>query len=184
MFRVLFWEKQHHVSKKVGSRQTNKIPILDPHELSAGKITALFARHASRDLFDTNDLLSEIDLNHEKLRLACILYGAMSSKDWRNTKVDLISFEETELQKQLFPVLQWSYLKNISDKHLWCKKLVHKCRTELKEIINFKSNELEFFDRLYEQGKVSPELLTKDTVLQEKISIHPLLKWKAILSKR
>ena len=39
-------------SKKLGSYQALQIPILDTKELTAGKLSALLTRTASRDLFD------------------------------------------------------------------------------------------------------------------------------------
>ena len=41
----------------LGFAQTGQIPVLNIHELAAGKLAALFSRRASRDLFDTRELL-------------------------------------------------------------------------------------------------------------------------------
>ena len=62
-----------------GNHQIHGIRILDFHELAAGKLTALFARNASRDLFDAHHLLTKMQFNSEQLRLAFILYVGMSS---------------------------------------------------------------------------------------------------------
>jgi predicted nucleotidyltransferase component of viral defense system len=54
------------------------IPVLDVHELAAGKLSALFTRQASRDLFDTHYLLTKCKMNKEKLRLSFVIYMSMA----------------------------------------------------------------------------------------------------------
>ena len=49
--------------------------------LAAGKLAALCARRASRDLFDARELL-RTDLDPTKLRLAFVVYGRLNRKDW------------------------------------------------------------------------------------------------------
>ena len=69
MFRTPLWEVRKYSSKFAGHHHISDIPILDLHELAAGKLTALFARTASRDLFDMHHLLTKTPLNFEQLRL-------------------------------------------------------------------------------------------------------------------
>ena len=52
--------------------QTRQIPVLNIYELAAGKLAALFSRRASRDLFDTRELLWRNDLNQTSLRTAFV----------------------------------------------------------------------------------------------------------------
>ena len=66
MFRVPLWDIRKCSSKFAGHHQINEISILDLHELAAGKLTALFALNASRDLFDAHHLLTKIQFNSEK----------------------------------------------------------------------------------------------------------------------
>jgi len=51
MFRVPLWAVTRR-SAAVGSYSATQIPVLDLHELAAGKLAALLSRRASRDLFD------------------------------------------------------------------------------------------------------------------------------------
>ena len=53
MFRVPLWPIALR-DAKVGSYSVTQIPVLDLHELAAGKLAALLARQASRDLFDAH----------------------------------------------------------------------------------------------------------------------------------
>jgi predicted nucleotidyltransferase component of viral defense system len=49
LYRVTLWPVAVQDSYKIGLYQARNIPILDVHELAAGKLTALMSRHASRD---------------------------------------------------------------------------------------------------------------------------------------
>ena len=79
MFRIPLWEDQKLSSQVVGDHQIHAIPVLNLHELAAGKLAALFARHASRDLFDIHHLFTKTSVHREPLRLGFVLYLAMSS---------------------------------------------------------------------------------------------------------
>jgi hypothetical protein len=48
----------------------------DIHEIAGGKLTALLAPHAARDLFDTHQLVAQGELDRERMRLAFVAYGA------------------------------------------------------------------------------------------------------------
>ncbi len=51
--RVSLWPIKNLDSKLIGHFQAKSIPVLDYHDLIGGKLSALFSRHKSRDLFDT-----------------------------------------------------------------------------------------------------------------------------------
>jgi len=54
MLRAPLWEPNHADAGPLGTLPTPAFPILDIHELAAGKLAALLARRASRDLFDAH----------------------------------------------------------------------------------------------------------------------------------
>jgi predicted nucleotidyltransferase component of viral defense system len=112
MFRMPLFGIRKKSSHSIGTRRTKEIPLLDIHELGAGKLSALFGRHASRDLFDAHQLLTKCSLDIEQLRFACLVYGAMGSKDWREISIDEIHFQEKELKDQLIPVLRKRVFRN------------------------------------------------------------------------
>ena len=60
-FRVEILEKVAHLLDLLDGinrhPSTPAFPVLDIHELAAGKLAALLARRASRDLFDAHHLL-------------------------------------------------------------------------------------------------------------------------------
>lgn len=68
MFRVGFHPVVKTDSNKQGSNQALRIPILDTKELTAGKLSALLTRTASRNLFDASNLLQNSLRCHESAR--------------------------------------------------------------------------------------------------------------------
>ena len=83
MYRVPLWSVKTQHSRRLGSLQISNIPVMDIHELAAGKLAALLARHKARDLFDSYLILTTGALSLDKIRIAFVVYGAMNRKDWR-----------------------------------------------------------------------------------------------------
>lgn len=178
MFRVPLWAVTRR-SAAVGSYSATQIPVLDLHELAAGKLAALLSRRASRDLFDTHQLLTHGDLDRTKLRLGFVLYGAMNRKDWRTVAVDDVGYDHRELENELIPVVRAeSYAKRKAGD--WAESMIAECRDRLGAVLPMAANEIAFLDRILDQGEIEPELLTTDGEMAERIRIHPLLQWKAV----
>ncbi|MFH0729369.1 MAG: nucleotidyl transferase AbiEii/AbiGii toxin family protein [Pseudomonadota bacterium] len=57
MFRLPLWPVTTRDSHSVGGWRATGIPVLDHHELAAGKLAALIARKQVRDLFDSHRIL-------------------------------------------------------------------------------------------------------------------------------
>ncbi len=180
MFRIPLWPVVTRDSRPIGGIKASSISVLDVHELAAGKLIALFARHASRDLFDAHRLLNRKDLDTTKLRLGFVVYGAMNRKDWRTVRIDDVGFEAQELRNQLLPVVRTAFLDDMADPNKWAKDLVDECREALRKILPFTAKESEFLDRLHEQAEIVPSLLTTEAELMERIDAHPGLLWKAM----
>jgi hypothetical protein len=162
----------------IGSSRLEAVPVLDIHELTAGKLAALLSRQAGRDLFDVHLLLRQRELDIYKLRLAFVVYGAMSRKDWRTVSLDDVNFDTRELESRLVPVLSEA-LTDGSDLEEWTDTLVSECRQSLSGLLPLNDREMEFLAKINELGQIAPDLLTADRSMQEKITRHPLLKWKA-----
>lgn len=183
MFRTPLYGIRKQSSHSIGTRKTKEIALLDIHELGAGKLAALFGRHASRDLFDAHQLLTKCSLNTEQLRLACLVYSAMGSKDWRQISIEEIQFEEKELKNQLIPVLRkQTFRKN--DWQNWTNQLLMDCRNALKILFPLSEKEHIFLEMVFERGVIEAALITQDLILIDKINTHPLLQWKAQLVSR
>lgn len=179
MFRVPLWPIDLMDSKRIGSYQAPAVPIMDIHEIAAGKLAALFARQASRDLFDVHLLLTGQELDTRMLRLAFVVYGAMNRKDWRTVSIDDVNFKARELEIGLLPVLRENALGD-TDRESWANSLVEECKEALYVVLPLAENEREFLDRLLDHGEIEPSLLTDDSGLKDRINSHPLLAWKAL----
>jgi predicted nucleotidyltransferase component of viral defense system len=181
MFRIPLWPVKTLNSHPVGPHEVKGIQVLDIHELAAGKLCALLARRQARDLFDSHQLLSHKELDPKRLRPAFVAYGAMNRKDWRTVSLEDVSFEADELSLQLIPLLR---VKSAEEDQLTAsysgQRLVKECREQLSVVLPFTDSEKEFLNLLLDKGKIAPSLLTSDKDMQDRISRHPLLEWKAL----
>ena len=180
MFRVPLWPVRSLDSRRIGSSAAEGIPILDIHELAAGKLTALFSRHASRDLFDAHRLLTSQQLDSERLRLGFVAYGAMNRRDWREVRPEDVDFEVKEVRDQLLPTVRSDFFATLPDRDSWVRNLVSQCRAALQCVLPLRPPEKDFLDRLLDHGEVRAGLLTSDESLAGRIASHPLLRWKAM----
>jgi predicted nucleotidyltransferase component of viral defense system len=184
MFRIPLWPVRTQDSQAVGSYKVRGIPILDIHEIAAGKMAALLSRHEPRDLFDVHQLLTRGHLNRGRIRLAFLVYGAVNRKDWRTVSMDDVAFDANELENQLIPLLRRESLTNAEQSDLLGNRLVEECRQALEVVLPLSKAELEFLDRILDHGEIDPSSLTTDEELAERIRYHPGLKWKAIHVRR
>jgi predicted nucleotidyltransferase component of viral defense system len=180
MLRVPLWPPSLRDSRPVGSYQARGINVLDVHELAVGKLAALMARHASRDLFDAHQLLTAIKLDPARLRLGFVLYGAMNRVDWRTVSLENLGFDRRELQDQLIPLLSEAGLASLGNDVDLAERLVSECREAMAVVLPLNAAEREFLDRLNDAGEIRPELLTNDAAVIELIARHPQLLWKAM----
>ncbi|MCD6119598.1 nucleotidyl transferase AbiEii/AbiGii toxin family protein [bacterium] len=176
MYRVPLWPLKTMDSKVLGAWQAKQIRIVDLHELAAGKLAALLSRHQARDLFDSNQILRAQVLDQEKLRVAFVVYGAMSTTDWREVIVEDVMFTEAEIENDLLPCLRKS--DNQEQARGYGARLVNECKESLDSLLPLQDNELKFFNLILEEGKIDSSLLTEDGQLQDRISRHPSLLWK------
>lgn len=179
MLRAPLWSPGHAVAKRIGTLPTPAFPILDIHELAAGKLAALLARRASRDLFDAHHLLLRGGLDSQRLRIAFVVYGAMNRRDWRTVSADDIAFEPRELRNQLVPTLRSEVFGDPIAPIDWARSLNDECRNALRVVLPLAEAESEFLERLLDHGEIVPALLTNDPTLGERIAIQPMLAWKA-----
>ena len=184
MHRVSLWPVVRMDSHPLGSWRATGIPVVDLHELAAGKLAALLSRRKARDLFDTRLLLSTGALNPKRLRIAFVVYGAMNRKDWRTISSDDVAVDVAELVNNLMPLLYIGAVSELGDAAVFGDALVSDCRRGLSAVLPFTDAELAFLDLLLEEGTIDASLLTTDTLLQERIEAQPLLAWKALHVRR
>ena len=167
-------------SHPFGNFQAKKIPVLDLHELAAGKLTALLSRGQARDLYDCYQILSMHDIKHDYLRIAFVVYGGMNRKDWRTVSIEDIDFDASELARQLMPTLNIEIQKKNISPAKFGEKLLNNCRKALSLVLPLKNTEMEFLNRLLDKGEIIPSILTSDKTLIRNIKKQPLLEWKAL----
>ena len=182
--RVPLWKVSQQSSFQLGTTQVGAFPILDKHELAGGKLKALFSRHSSRDLFDTYYLLQDKTIDIEKLRVAFIVYGGMSRKDWRTIQIDDIHYEWTEFNNMLIPMLRREEVSKFNTPKKWASVILKMTQEKLSKLLPFRENEIAFLNHLLDDGKIVPELLTDDKTLKENIELQPGLQWKAVNVKK
>ena len=184
MFRVPLWPVITCDSHPVGAWRAKGIPVLDHHELAAGKLAALLARRQARDLFDGSRILRRDNLDPHRLRIAFVVYGAMNRKDWRTVSIEDVDLDAAELARQLIPTLRVRAIEDQGSPAEYGVQLIEDCRKALSVVLPFTDAEREFLDLLLDKGEIDSRILTADTALQQRIQCQPLLEWKALNVRR
>lgn len=162
------------------------IPNINIHELTAGKLVALFTRKASRDLFDVDLLLNHPTLNIAKLRLAFVLYVSMSTLTLDLLDANHIGYDFQRVKNRLLPVLKQSQCPKteISIKQ-WANRLTTSVQSHVAQyLLPLNENEQQFIIEVREQGIIASDYLTNDPNLQKKIKLHPAIRWQALKANR
>ena len=180
MFRIPLWSVTLWDSHILGSYKAEQVPLLDIHEIVAGKLCALLSRQTGRDLFDAHQLLTQRIIERERLRLAFVVFGAMNRKDWRTVSEKNIRYSANELMNELAPVLRSHEISDDYDREAWASHLVDECRKAISLVLPFTEGEREFLDRILDHGEINPSLISKDENMVDKIRNHPGLQWKAL----
>lgn len=156
------------------------IPVLDIHELAAGKLVALFSRAAARDLYDSHLLLTQHSIDENKLRLGLVIYAGINNLDWQKIHPDNIQYDIKELTNNLIPVLRSNTLPNFSKEEIlkWGDQLLNGCREKIRKLLHLTKNEKMFLEKLKNESIIDPGLICSDKELIEKIKLHPGLLWQ------
>lgn len=179
VLRVPLWPVVLRESRTLAGESAGSVPVLDRHELVAGKLAALFGRTAARDVFDAHGLLGRADLDPTRVRLAFVAYGAMNRRDWRSVSIDELRLDPKEAERMLLPLLRTGVGPPRGEVAGWTTALVERTRERLAAVLPLRSNEVAFLDALLDGGEVRPELLTDDPALRDRLRAHPALLCKA-----
>lgn len=179
LHRVTYWPPQKMNSSTIDSLVAKNVPIISMYELAGGKLAALLARTASRDLFDVTQIGTKVSSSDPLLRLAYVIYGAKQPKDWRKVTLDAIKIDATELADRLLPVLNTSLAKKIESPEFYARQLVEDCTAFVAPLFPLTREESEFIRVLRETGKIEPSLITADEALAAGIKQDPPLLWRA-----
>ena len=143
MFRLPLWDIQPADSHALGDFQARDIALPDVHELAAGKLAALLARGQATDLFDSHRIFTIKGIDHDRLRLAFVVYGAMNRKDWRTVSIEDVDFDSVELARLLIPTLNRRFMEKQGPPAEYGKRLVKECQEKLKAVLPLNDPETE-----------------------------------------
>lgn len=160
-------------------------PVLDIHELAAGKLSALFNRSASRDWFDAHYLLTQMSLDRQKLKLAFVTYLAMTQIDLSHIVPEKIDFDLTDLRNRLIPIMhQLSVSRNSRELKEWATDRINELREQLSNILPLEEHEQLFIQKIRNEGLIFPELITSDKEMAQKIINQPNINWAVRQGKK
>jgi predicted nucleotidyltransferase component of viral defense system len=179
MYRQPLWPVKK-LMPKIMREKTVEIPVLDIHELAAGKLSALFSRTASRDLFDAHYLLTKCSIDQQKLRTSFTIYLAMTEIALPNLDQNYIEYNLMDIRNRLFPVLRQEALpRSQSDLKQWANDTLGELHAALSMLLPLKKEEIEFITLIREHGIIRPELITEDKHLTSVVEKHPAIAWMA-----
>lgn len=163
---------------KLALEKSFEAPVLDVHELAAGKLSALFSRRTSRDLFDAHHLLTQCRLQNDKLRLVFVVYLAMTDIDMAHLSPKTIYYDLIDIHNQLLPLLhQAKFPRNKRDMKNWADKMSEELRDALQVVLSLTEEEKEFIHKIRAEGKIMAHLISNDKEFINKIESHPAVLW-------
>lgn len=179
MYRQPLWNVEL-LTPKISYEKTMHVPVLDFHELAAGKLSALFSRSLSRDLFDAHYLLTKCKLETAKLRIAFVTYLAMTTIELSRLNSIYIECNILDIRNRLFPVMRQMELpRSQVELRKWANEILIELRRALSTLIPLKENEIEFITLIRNSGTIEPQLITNDNQLISAIQNHPAIRWAA-----
>lgn len=162
-----------------GELRTSRVLVLDLHEIVAGKIVALFDRHAARDFFDVRRILSIEGLNWGWIKAAVLAIGVCNRRDWRMASTDTIACDPREFRQNLAVCLPRGPLANGKDIDAWIEHTTALFRDRLTFLFDLSANEQRFLDDVLDRGEVDADLLDVEPEIRARIRAMPMLAWKS-----
>ena len=166
-------------STPLGGVAATGIPVLDLHEVVAGKLVALVDRSAARDLFDARRILETQTLDWSLVRAGVLAWGAAGRRDWREASLDDIGGDPRELRQKLAVCLPRDFFEAVGGVDRWIADSVALCRAGLAPLFERTAGEAAFLDRLLDLGEIDPAGLAVRDDVKARIAAMPMLVWKA-----
>ncbi len=165
-------------SVPLGEMRVTDVLVLDIHEIVAGKLVALFDRHAARDLFDARRILSIDGLDWSRIKAAVLALGASGRRYWRTVSVDAVKGDPRELRQKLSICLPRDRFAGKGDVDTWIVETVALCRERFAFLCDLTDGERGFLDGVLERGQVNADLLDVAPEIRARIRDMPMLAWK------
>ncbi len=166
-------------SAVIGSYQATNVPVLDIHEIVAGKMVALVTRRAARDLFDAHRIIAIPSLDWAKIKAATLMIGASAkSFDWRTASPDDIGCEIGDITGKLTMCLHDRYFDRFGGPAAWIESVTAECREKLAPLFQFTVGERAFLDGVLDRGEIDTSSLDVPEIVRAAIEACPALRWK------
>ncbi len=183
MYRVPLLPIEVSDSHAVGPWVARQFPVLNIHELAAGKLAALLSRGSARDWFDSDLIFRTGQLNRKYTRVMFVAYIAMTDFSWQSVSADDIMLGSGQVNSHLMPMLRTQEVRTPKDTKRYAQELMKSCQEHLESLLAFSQAEKHFLSLIKSQGQIDGSLLTEDATLRERIERHPNLRWKAMGSR-
>jgi hypothetical protein len=166
-------------SVTIGSCQATNVPVLDLHDIVAGKMVALVTRRTARDLFDAHRIIAMPDLDWAKIKAATLMIGASAkSFDWRTASPDDIGCEIGDITGKLTMCLHDRYFDRFGGSAIWIESVTAECREKLAPLFQLTAGERAFLDGVLERGEIDASSLDVPEPVRAAIEACPALRWK------
>jgi hypothetical protein len=162
----------------LGGAQVTDIPVLDLHEVVAGKLVALIDRQAARDLFDARRILDIPGLDWSLIKAAVLAYGASRRRDWRQASTSDIGGDPRELRQKLAICLPRDRFAAEGGVEAWIAESVALCRERFAPLFELMPGEAAFLDGILDHGVIDPSGLEVSKEVSARIATMPMLAWK------
>jgi len=163
----------------LGGTRAIDVPVLDLHEVVAGKLVALIDRRAARDLFDARRILDIPDLDWTQIKAAVLAYGASGRRDWRQALVKDIGGDPRELRQKLAICLPRDRFAGEGGVEAWISESVSLCQERLAPLFELAAGEAAFLDGVLDRGEIDTTQLGVSPEVQARMATMPMLVWKA-----
>ena len=167
-------------SAAIGSYRATNVPVLDLHEIVAGKMVALVTRRTARDLFDAHRIIAMPDLDWAKIKTATLMIGASAkSFDWRTASPDDIGCEVGDITGKLTMCLHDRYFDRFGGPAVWIESVTAECRERFAPLFQFTAGERAFLDGVLDRGEIDASPMGVSESERAAIEACPALRWKA-----
>ncbi|MGH7120100.1 MAG: nucleotidyl transferase AbiEii/AbiGii toxin family protein [Acetobacteraceae bacterium] len=180
LFRGPLYGVDRMASAPIGSYRATNVPVLDIHEIVAGKMVALVTRRAARDLFDAHRIIAMPDLDWTKIKAATLMIGASAkSFDWRTASPEAIACEVGDITGKLTMCLHDRYFDLFGGPAGWIESVTAECREKLASLFELTAGEMAFLDAVLDRGEIDATSLDVPEPVRAAIEASPALRWKA-----
>ncbi|MGY2803989.1 nucleotidyl transferase AbiEii/AbiGii toxin family protein [Bradyrhizobium sp. USDA 4506] len=180
LFRTPFFGWDRMNSAKLGDYEAKNVGVVDLHEIAAGKIVALVARRASRDLYDAWRLMQNENIDWAQVKVGALAIGAASRNlDWRTVSLKDYNYDLNDLNNKLLSVVKNGVFDAEGGPKKWCDRILAECQEKLAPLFKHNDGELAFLDALYDRGSIEVDTLPANDDVKKSIEAFPALRWKA-----